>query len=55
MAIHIATHFQAGHQHWGIFEVVPNTITIGYLAEMLYLHWATEEAENIKNGITYIK
>ncbi len=54
MGKHIADHFLAGHQHWGIFEVPNYLLSIGEIAEMLYLYWATTEAGAVKNGIIYI-
>lgn len=54
MAKHIADHFLAGHEHWGIFEVPAYAVSVGDIADMLYLYWATTEAEDVKNGIFYI-
>ncbi len=54
MAKHITDHFNAGREHWGIFEIQTDPIDIGSVAESLYLYWAIESATAIKNSIIYL-
>lgn len=54
MKKHIEEHFQQGCEHWGVFEVNRLNASIGQIAEMLYIYWSVDQAEDIKNGIQYI-
>jgi hypothetical protein len=44
MPIHAAEYFAAGGHHWGIF-LVDAHVSIGRIAEAMYLLWAASEAE----------
>jgi hypothetical protein len=41
---HVAAHYAAGHQHWGIF-VVRKDVPHGRLIDELVLYWEASEEE----------
>lgn len=44
MLDHVAAHLAAGHHHWGVFRLA-RSMSVGLLADALYLIWAASEAE----------
>ena len=53
MAGHIADHHAAGRHHWGVFKLA-RKLSIGELAEELYLYWAASEAEEWIDRVEWI-
>jgi hypothetical protein len=50
---HALAHLQAGGHHWGIFLVRP-AVTIGQLAEALYVLWDCSDAEEWVDQLEWI-
>jgi hypothetical protein len=44
MPLHLQTHHRAGHHHWGVLWIRPDT-PLGRLAAELHVVWGASEAE----------
>jgi hypothetical protein len=53
MAVHLAAHFAAGGQHWGVLRL-RDRASLGAVAEALYLIWSASQAEEWREYVDWI-